>query len=322
MIDLTLSVRTLIESHNPDKALESKVTRHRAANLIKDVLNGYLKWAARDGGYSKPGVVPNIAVEVVDAPDNTQGGIVSFLTNRMGAFGRLQREFYREDRSQSFWSQVEPWTMATDAKKRRALKNKRRCRNSRRKYKKDRSTTPELGWDELSAESIGVKTPMQHLSVDAKETKPIKGLHASDHNELGEHDEPKPSVESDGDLIMSTTPDVTIKAEHSPTPQLATIAPEHSTPEPTKLKFRRKPPVVYGLYVIGTSVFLLTMDSSKGDSGYISFHVEINFADNHQSVWNALTVALAVCAARDELMLRLVDFDLAPVEESDSDPDA
>ena len=70
-----------------------------------------------------------------------------------------------------------------------------------------------------------------------------------------------------------------------------------------------------------THVFLLTVDSSKGDDAYVSYHLDINFADNYQSVWNALTVAAVVCLARDDMMLRLDDFKPAPADIL-SDPDA
>ncbi|KAK2594251.1 hypothetical protein QQS21_008030 [Conoideocrella luteorostrata] len=84
--------------------------------------------------------------------------------------------------------------------------------------------------------------------------------------------------------------------------------------------YRRKPPVVYGLFILRSSAFLLTVDSAKGYDAYVSFHVDMHFMDRHQSVWNALTVAIAVCLARDQLVERMEDFDEWPVlQESDSD---
>lgn len=317
MIDLTLSIRTLLESEDPDHLLGQKLMRRQAAELIKETLDGYLTWASRDGGYHNPRVVPNIAVEVVDA--DTQEGIVSFMVDRMKALGRLQREYYRHDRKPSFWSHVGSWIMATQAKKRKALKDKRRARNARRKFANRRVTGLQREWDELSPESTSLETPVQDRHAVAKRRRTLKGSPSADHDELGDYDTPKPSIESDTEPI---TTGVTVKKELSPTPDLNALPPSDLSPEPPKQTFRRQPPVVYGLYVIGTSVFVLTMDSSKGDAGYVSFHVDINFADNHQSIWNALTVALVVCAARDEMMLRLEDFDLVPVEEIESDPDA
>ncbi|GAB0145057.1 hypothetical protein EsHS_00005504 [Epichloe bromicola] len=87
-----------------------------------------------------------------------------------------------------------------------------------------------------------------------------------------------------------------------------------------ELVFRRKPPVVYGLFILRSSVFLLTVDSAKGADAYVSFHVDVHFMDRHQSVWNALTIAIAVCLARDQLVRRVEDFEESPdVQGSESD---
>lgn len=322
LIDLTLDVRTMLESEaGSDDPPEPRTLRHRAAEHIKDALDDYLNWAARDGGYSNSRVLPNIIVEVVDAPD-TQEGILSFMTTRMKALGRLQREFYREDRPQGFWKSVRPWVMATDSKKRKSLKKKRRARHLKRKAPARKATTPDMAWDELSDESTILETPMEHLAIGVKRRRIVRGS-SNDMDELGDYDQPMPSIELDTDSFMTNGIDCyPVTGECPSTPQMTTLPVDKFGPEPSHLNFSRKPPVVYGLYVMGTSVFLITVDSSKGENGYVSFHVDINFADNHQSVWNALTVALAVCAARDELMQRLEDFSPASVDQCDSDPDA
>ncbi len=92
-------------------------------------------------------------------------------------------------------------------------------------------------------------------------------------------------------------------------------------PPGSEVGYRRKPPVIYGLFVLGTSVLILTADASKGEEAYIRFHLDISFADSHQGVWNALTIAAIVCAARDDLMTRTDDFVPLPLVE-ESDPDA
>ncbi|KAG6009120.1 hypothetical protein E4U21_003189 [Claviceps maximensis] len=90
--------------------------------------------------------------------------------------------------------------------------------------------------------------------------------------------------------------------------------------EDDEIAYRRKPPVVYGLFVLRSSVFLLTVDSAKGPDAYVSFHVDMHFMDRRQSVWNALTVAIAVCLARDQLAGRLEDFEELPdVQDSEGD---
>ena len=91
--------------------------------------------------------------------------------------------------------------------------------------------------------------------------------------------------------------------------------------QPPEMGYRHEPPVIYGLFVLDTSVFLLTVDSAKGPDAYVSFHVDMDFKDQHQSVWNALTAAIPVCLARDTLIQRREEFDALSVV-SESDPDA
>ncbi|OAQ97055.1 hypothetical protein LLEC1_04790 [Akanthomyces lecanii] len=93
-------------------------------------------------------------------------------------------------------------------------------------------------------------------------------------------------------------------------------------PPPTTIQYRRRPPVVYALFIINTTVFVLTVDAALDDDAYISFHVEIDFLDQCQSVWNALTLAMVSCLARDDMRRRLDDFEPLTEEEEESDPDA
>lgn len=311
-------MRTLIESDSPGNSLEQKRLRKRAAHLIKDSLDDILAWAARDGGYDHLKTVPNIVVEVVEAPE-TQEDIVQFMMGRMRALSQLQREFYRTDRDAEFWSAIEPRIMSSRSKSRSLLR--RRIRAGMKRGRDIAPSTPELSWDELATASPDTaSTPRRKLDFGSKKRRIIKSP-TLDMDELGHFDglKPIPSVETQ--LTEDTLREVNAVIKTEPVEQpLAAIDPPPHTPPP-KVGYRRRPPVVYGLYVLGTSVFLLTADSSKGDGGYISFHVDINFADNHQSVWNALTVAVAVCSARDELMSRLDDFKPASIN-CDSDPDA
>lgn len=87
------------------------------------------------------------------------------------------------------------------------------------------------------------------------------------------------------------------------------------------IEYRRPPPVVYGFFILNSLVFCLSADPAKGEDCPITFHVQIDFEDRHQSVWNALTVAIIVCLARDEMMTRLDEFEKVPTE-VESDPDA
>lgn len=68
------------------------------------------------------------------------------------------------------------------------------------------------------------------------------------------------------------------------------------------------------------TVFLVTLDSAKGSTAPVSFHVDLSLHKVGQSFWNALTIAVAACLARNDLLARIDDFEpLHLVEESDPD---
>ncbi|EHK48184.1 hypothetical protein TRIATDRAFT_81819 [Trichoderma atroviride IMI 206040] len=102
---------------------------------------------------------------------------------------------------------------------------------------------------------------------------------------------------------------------------LAQTTPSQSPLLSSPLPFRRPPPVIYGFFIISTTVCLFTVDSSKDESSMnLSLHLDMNFHDQSQSVWNALTVAIVACLARDDMMTRMDDFEeQRVVEESDVD---
>jgi hypothetical protein len=84
----------------------------------------------------------------------------------------------------------------------------------------------------------------------------------------------------------------------------------------------RRPPVLYGLFIVHGSVMVLTLDAAKdGDDAYVSYQVEVGFNKKNQGVWNAITIAIVVCLARDEMINRKDEFK-ACRPETDSDPDA
>lgn len=131
----------------------------------------------------------------------------------------------------------------------------------------------------------------------------------------------EPGLEDTGISTTQLHETTTISKE----PSLPRSPPSPSSPDeprtPSTQTYRRHPPVVYGLFILNTSVLVLTTDSSKGDDAYVSFHVQVDFQDEQQGIWNALTVATAVCLARDELRTRVGDFEELPCLE-ESDPDA
>ena len=73
---------------------------------------------------------------------------------------------------------------------------------------------------------------------------------------------------------------------------------EHSSPsensesaeQPDELwagEYTRRPPVIYGLFVVNTSVMVLTIDSAKEQDAAGSYQVEVGFSKRGQDVWNA-----------------------------------
>lgn len=92
--------------------------------------------------------------------------------------------------------------------------------------------------------------------------------------------------------------------------------------EKLELVFTQRPPVIYGMFVVHHSVLILSVDSSKeGDEEYVSYQVESSFNAKHQGVWNAITMAIIICLARDRMITMANDF-VQLVGCPDSDPDA
>lgn len=322
MIDLTLDVKTIQESAKPDCTfLEKRIVRRRAAEVVKDRLEHLMTWAARDGGYGNLRIVPNIVAEVVDA-NETQDEIVEWMSGRMRALCRLQREFYRVDRRVDFWTSTEPRIMGSRKKIRGSLTKRIKAGIKRGRSLSPRAggDTPDLSRSEVSAKfGDSISTPQEYGGSKRKL------FQDSGEDELDERQKRRKTLNLDADGHVSdkllthrhkrSRPSISnhvIKIEDDLNPPQTPAQPE---------KFRRRRPVLYGLFIMGTSVFVLTCDSSKGEDCYISFHIEIDFSDAHQSVWNALTVAIVICAARDEMMSRVGDFEPKEVE-YESDPDA
>ncbi|KAK1963355.1 hypothetical protein LY78DRAFT_584878 [Colletotrichum sublineola] len=87
-------------------------------------------------------------------------------------------------------------------------------------------------------------------------------------------------------------------------------------------QYTRRPPVLYGLFIVNTSVMVLTIDSAKEEKkAYVSYQVEVGFSKRYQAVWNAITIAIVVCLARDAIMDMKECFGHSAID-GDSDPDA
>jgi hypothetical protein len=320
-------VRTLIESAAPQTPLDQRILLRRASELIRDRIEQFVAWAARDGGYDRLRFVPNIGVEIVEAPGR-QDDIVNWMRMRMHALSGLQRDFFKVNRDPRFWDSAEPWTRGSSSKARRAFMKKSKVKSGTKRKAASEPITPDLCRDELATLSPQTQpspSPLERLDASSKKRRYLKSPNADlDELSLSEYGRRPRMNTYDVDMMDDEDDEVTSKIVHQPraplSPGLAEIPRTPRTPPP-KVNYRRPPPVIYGIYILGTSVFVLTMDSAKGDAGYVSFHVDINFADQHQSVWNALTLAIIICSARDEMMGRLGDFERLGTDE-DSDPDA
>lgn len=74
--------------------------------------------------------------------------------------------------------------------------------------------------------------------------------------------------------------------------------------EPQDPQYVVHPPVLYGLFVVNTTLLVLTIDSTKGEFAHVSYQVEVNFNKRNQGVWNAITVAIVGCQARNDTIWR------------------
>ncbi|CAM1511626.1 Fc.00g091390.m01.CDS01 [Cosmosporella sp. VM-42] len=300
LIDLTSSVRTNIQTG----------LRRKVPALIKRELDKYISWAAQDGDYAHLRIVPNIMTEIVNTKLK-EDKITEYIQGRMRNLARLQREFLREDRDPEFWDVLKPSIMTSPKVKLEPEDDV--LTPERWKSAVPGKISKKLSTDELSTDLSGIDGARIKVEPGFKRRRPFPSPTTTDIDELAGHDEERPRKKLKETPQQEVDPKST-QLSHPPSPLK-----EPQTP--AKITYRRLPPVVYGFFILNTSVLLLTMDSSKGDSGYVSFHVQTNFQDNHQSVWNALTVGMAVCLARDELRGRKEDFECLPVE-VESDPDA
>ncbi|KAM4060377.1 hypothetical protein HRG_002053 [Hirsutella rhossiliensis] len=335
LIEVTMQVRTSCQSG----------LRHKAPSIIKKAIERYIYWAAEDGDYQNLRYIPNITVATVDE-GLEEDDITRFMKRHMRALARLQREFLKESRDADFWY--------VGGKRARHVRSPRRLRSSRderfyeharliRKYMLDdddddaelgsRSTGEDRSAaDESMTGATGEEMELDIVANAGTQSRPVstspctrigEGLAAMDLDDQEalaqdyatgrlQHHETSGALFRDRDL----TPDSASRASESLRLDDTAV---HADPEQATT-YRRHPPVVYGLFILHTTVFLVTLDSAKGEAADVSYHVDMVLTDVGQSVWNALTIAIAVCRARDELMARVDDFEpLDLVEESDPD---
>lgn len=270
-----------------------------APALIKKAIDGFVAWAAEDGDYKNLDYVPNLTVDTID-PAMPEGTITGFMQRRMHALARVQRHFLRVDRDPAFWDVDAPQRPRAATRARGALLVDKFMQDAAQEQAA--AADWPSGTNELATDADA--TP-RRAAAGTKGRPNFKSPAAGVDDELAETPL-EPSDEPPSDKARHTKADET--QQTTPASQAA-------------VSYRRRPPVVYGLFVLRTSVFLPTVDAAKSDAAYVSFHVDLHFMDRHQSVWNALTVDIAVCFARDDHVSRLADFEPAPLVD-DSDPDA
>ncbi|KAF5696077.1 hypothetical protein FGLOB1_13793 [Fusarium globosum] len=263
--------------------------RMKVPQLIKRELDKYLSWAAQDGDYLHLRIVPNILTEIVDTK-MPEDEITEHIQNRMRALANVQREFLREDRNPQFWDVIKPSVFASP----------------KIKLEPDDGLASFGGWLTPAESRLGSHPRVGNV-LPTTETHGITV-------------KIEPGLKSPGIAarVLPKTKMLSRESCHSQSPS-PSLPEEPQTPP--RHTYRRHPPVVYGLFIINTWVLVLTVDSSKGSDAHVSFQVQVDFKDEHQGIWNALTIAIAVCLARDELRTRASDFEELPCVE-DSDPDA
>jgi hypothetical protein len=90
---------------------------------------------------------------------------------------------------------------------------------------------------------------------------------------------------------------------------------------PPAPQFTRTPPVIYGLFILNSSIMVLTIDAAKENNAYVSYQVEVGFSKRNQGLWNGITIAMIACLARDSMIGRKDCF-RPLVLDTESDPDA
>lgn len=285
--------------------------------MVKKALDKFIRWAAEDGGYNHLQYIPNVLVEILDK-NTEQADLTSTIEARMNALARLHREALTINQHDSenmdmdieVERQIKAETEASDEQQRQLLKQRNR---SWGKFS-SRIMSKLLGLIRfrpiIKPESHGETKVIddddeeQTAINERKQTADCAGV------KMEEEDEKlsiKPECFED-DISMTDIP--LAQAMLSQSPLL-----------PSPLLFRRTPPVIYGFFIYTSTVLLFTVDSSKDESSMnLSLHLDMEFEDRGQSVWNALTVAIVACLARDDMMTRMDDFEeKIVVEESDVD---
>lgn len=295
--------------------------------MIKKSLGKFLNWAAEDGGYRHLEYVPNIIVEIVDMrkEDIPQ---TAFVEMRMRDLARQHRkmlaikpekeedadegdvdmevdrqvrdeaEASHEERQkqQAAASRSRSWRIFGSRVMNRLFRLIRRRSVIKPEYHGETNVIESDADEAMTGEG---ETPASNTVNVKQEDDEYEGIQVTFKRE--------PCSESEDDIAMADIP-------------LASSSAANSSSSPTL--YRRQPPVIFGFFIVGTEVMLFTADSSKEEAAMnLTLQLILNFEDRSLSIWNALTVAIVACLARDDMMKRMDDFEEARVVE-ESDPDA
>ncbi|KAL6692108.1 hypothetical protein J3F84DRAFT_397110 [Trichoderma pleuroticola] len=308
LIDLTANVRTTCQSG----------LRQKVPQKMKKALDKYLSWAAEDGGYSHLKYTPNITVEVVDR--NGEGRVLAdFVETRMRALAQAHRELLAIKTEQDSYSTDMDVDMEveTQIKTEAEASIEQQPGGSRsRSWRTFGSRIMSKLFQLLRRPVIKPESHGETSVINSGDDEP-KTRQGNDQTTgrvyVKREEEEETAVkrelfdDSDDDITMADIPMASTTTLHSPAPPTSYIRP---------------PPVVFGFFIVATSVILLTADASKEDADMnINYHVDLNFQECSLGVWNALTVAIATCLARDDMMKWMGDFEEEGVVE-ESDPDA
>jgi hypothetical protein len=286
LIDLTASVRAFVQMNKGPQA----------ASHIKKELETYLKWAAWDGGYDKLNALSNIIVEAVDVKLGTDK-ILPFMDERMRDLARQHRRFWRVDHADDEDSVV-------DLDEDLAL------------------PTPGIGRETGNGEYDKSEDKKQ-IDGSLSEGGPPRRDHSqNDHcrSPQLEHNQLK-KTQSGEEPPQKNPQETDMLSESDHTDGYSAAQEEANLIKMDLDQYIEPPPVLYGIFIVNRTVVVLTVDPAKGQRAYVSLQVEINFQKRNQGVWNAITIAIVVCMARDEMIRRKEYFE-PMMEESDDDPDA
>ncbi|KAL6855808.1 hypothetical protein J3F83DRAFT_457740 [Trichoderma novae-zelandiae] len=319
LIDLTADIRTTCQSG----------LRSKAPHMIKRSLDKFLNWAAEDGGYHHLEYLPNITVEIVDKHSEDRP-LTTFVEMRMRDLARSHREMLAIRPQKKDGAAEGDVDMEVESQ----IRGEAEASNEEQQQKQQAAASRSRSWRVLGSRVMSrlfrlirrrsVIKPEYHgetavIESDADEPMTVEqDTPEGDPVNVKEEDDPDEGIRVviKKELVSESEDDITM----ADIPLASSSAVANSSSSPTL--YHRPPPVIFGFFIISTTVILLTGDSSKDEAAMnLTLQFELDLEDRSLSIWNALTVAIVACLARDDMMKRTGDFEEARVVE-ESDPDA